>query len=199
MLTVHPLGPIVAGQVQVLASKRGEWRLLLNGKGHLEWRVNLATGWAIATANRQLSRLTDNEAFVIKATHSAGHVKVFSCLLMADFTCEMTEPDGEASGSLPLQVATPPQDIYFAAEDVSAVGNTTAQLGNGWKGAMEEIALWRLSLENVTAHLFSCPECGCTNFYIFDYTRAATRTWWAHKTANIFNSFGASSAQWDGA
>jgi hypothetical protein len=31
---------------------------------------------------------------------------------------------------------------------------------------MEEIFLSKLSLENITAHLYSCPGCGCNNFYI---------------------------------
>jgi hypothetical protein len=37
---------------------------------------------------------------------------------------------------------------------------------NGFVGALEEISLWRLSLENVTAHLFSCPECGCVSRFL---------------------------------
>ena len=29
---------------------------------------------------------------------------------------------------------------------------------------MEEMFLSKLSLENITAHLYSCPGCGCDNF-----------------------------------
>jgi len=191
MLTVHPIGP-VTGRAQVLVAKQDEWRLQLNNDGVVEWHVHLAGGWTVATGIRQLSN-EPGSAYVIKATHSGGHIKVFTCMLAADFSCPLSVAEGQASGRLPLQTATPPADVYFAAEDLGTAAHSKP--GNGFVGAIEEISLWRLSLENVTAHLFSCPACDCVNFYIFDYTKAATRAWWANATANIFNSFGASTAQ----
>jgi hypothetical protein len=105
MLTVHSVGPITAGKVRVLAAKRGEWRLLLNGDGVLEWHVHLASGWAVATGRRKFSS-GNGDAFIVKATHSAGVAKVFSCLLAADFSCAMAVPEGVGHGRLPLRTVT---------------------------------------------------------------------------------------------
>lgn len=72
-------------------------------------------------------------------------------------------------------------------------------VSKAFNGAMEEIFIQRISLENITAHLFACPACGCNNFYLWDYTNPAARAYWANSTADLFNELGAEVCQWDGA
>jgi hypothetical protein len=62
----------------------------------------------------------------------------------------------------------------------------------------EEMFLSKLSLENITAHLYSCPGCGCNNFYIWNYQKQEVRDFWANGTARLFNEAGAEASQWDG-
>ena len=104
-------------------------------------------------------------------------------------------------------------NILWGAEQ-NAKGNGADK---GFSGAMEEMFLSRLSLENITAHLFSCPGCGCNNckctrvayyfeaskrngctVYIWDYTNPKARAFWANGTASLFNEAGAEASQWDG-
>ena len=62
-------------------------------------------------------------------------------------------------------------------------------------GAMEEIQLARISLENITAHLFLG---NLYPMYLFDYTNPETRKYWAASVAAIYNEAGAVAGQWDG-
>ena len=64
---------------------------------------------------------------------------------------------------------------------------------------MEEVFLLRMSLEDVQAYLFSCPDTGCLNWHIFDYTRPVARAYWANGTSAMLNRVGAAVVQWDGA
>ena len=45
--------------------------------------------------------------------------------------------------------------------------DVAADVANLFSGAMEEVFVQRISLENITAHLFACPACGCNNFYLW--------------------------------
>ena len=164
-LTVHPIGP-TTGRLQVIASKSGEWSLQISAEGTLQWRVCLASGWAQANGTRVLRNAS---SFVIKATHAGslatgrGTLKIFSCELAADgFVCPLSAIEGTASGQLPLQMGTAdiilggaeqPQ-LHPAEETATAVVAATS-----FVGAMEEIQLARISLENITAHLFLGNEC----------------------------------------
>jgi hypothetical protein len=119
--------------------------------------------------------------YVVKATHAGGDIKIFLCALTADFKCTMPTPEGVASGSLPLGSST---------SDIT--------IGAGYDGGMEEMFLYMISLENVQAMLFSCPETGCVNWFVVDYTNPAAREWWANGTSSAFNAVGAVVSQWDG-
>ena len=201
-------------RAQVLADKSGEWRLRINAAGKIEWRVHLVSGWAVATGTRVLA---PGNPYVVKATHAGGVLKVFTCLLADDYQCELgPTPEGQtkgeckvptygtavagggASGVAPnvtcLVKSGKGGNILWGAEQ-NAAGNGA---DNGFYGAMEEMFLSRLSLENITAHLYSCPACGCNNFYIWDYTQPKTRAFWANGTASLFNAAGAEASQWDG-
>ena len=59
-----------------------------------------------------------------------------------------------------LYNAGKPSCFLWGAEQ-NAAGNGADK---GFHGAMEEMFLAKLSLENITAHLYSCPACGCNNF-----------------------------------
>ena len=179
--------------------------------------------WTFATGTRVLE---PGSAYVIKATHAGGVLKVFTCLLGADFQCELgPTPEGQATGdctyckqfwsngtaiagnvTAPEPAGTvkclfnggPPyvsggNIILGGEQDAAATG-----VDRGFVGAMEEIFLSKLSLENITAHLFSCPGCGCDNFYIWDYTNPVTRAFWANGTSTMYNLAGAEASQWDG-
>ena len=95
---------------------------------------------------------------MVKATHAGGTVKVFVCALTADFKCDMPEPDGISSGSLPLICST--SNITFGGAVTKKGG-----LSDGYHGGMEEMFLYMMSLEEVNAMLFSCPNTGCVNWY----------------------------------
>ena len=99
--------------------------------------------------------------YVIKATHAGGTVKVFVCALTADFKCDMPEPDGISSGSLPLMCST--SNITFGGA-VTKNSSPTGVLSDGYHGGMEEMFLYMMSLEEVNAMLFSCPNTGCVNW-----------------------------------
>jgi hypothetical protein len=187
-LTVHPIGPTTAGKMQVIASKGGEWSLSLAGDGTLQWRVHLASGWAQANGTRVLR---NGSSYVIKATHAGslatgrGTLKLFSCELAGDsFACPLSVAEGSATGVLPLQAGT--ADIILAGaeqqqqqhwhaqqerrqEEVERgeVTGTVVDPTTSFVGAMEEIQLARISLENITAHLYLGNE---YPMYIFDYT-----------------------------
>eukprot|EP01052_Picozoa_sp_SAG31_P045468 SAG31_NODE_8311_length_1476_cov_1.790123_1_plen_111_part_10 len=54
---------------QVLASKAGEWKLLIRGLDRrVEWWVAMSDGWVVATSTTALP--TTGDAHVIKATQS---------------------------------------------------------------------------------------------------------------------------------
>jgi hypothetical protein len=196
-MTIHPVGPTV-GRVQVLADKCDKWQLRINEKGQVEWHVHLVSDgpgdiavnpWTFAKGTRVLE---PGNAYVIKATHAGGTLKIFTCLLGDNFECDLGPGlpglDGTAHGecseckqfwsngtaitSGPLAEPSRVQCLYdedkvggniIVGAEQNAKGNGADK---GFNGAMEEIFLSKLSLENITAHLYSCPGCGCNNFYI---------------------------------
>ena len=107
-LVVHPVGP-TKQRVQVLADKCNEWQLRINAEGRVEWHVHLVSDgpgeisvnpWTFATGTTVLE---PGNAYVIKATHAGGVLKVFTCKLppaqTGDFTCELgPTPEGTAKG-----------------------------------------------------------------------------------------------------
>ena len=187
-MVIHPVGPTTE-KVQVLSDKPGAWRLSINAQGRIEWAVNLAGTMTIATGATVLKPGTPGVpgGYVVKATHAGGSVKVFVCALTAGFKCKMPTPDGVAEGSLPLICSA--NNITFggaAAATGSAVGVT-----DGFHGGMEEMFFSMMSLETVNAMLFSCPDTGCVNWYVFDFTNPDARAWWANGTSRMFNQAGA--------
>ena len=200
-MTIHPTGPTV-GKVQVLADKCNEWQLRINAKGQIEWHVHLVgdgpgrvsgagsnNSWTFATGSRVLA---PGNAYVIKATHAGGVLKVFTCLLAADFQCELgPKPEGQATGTCTYCKQFWSNGTAIAGGGAAAPASTVRCLWNpagswekpyvpggniligaeqnakvngvdkGFVGAMEEIFLSKLSLENITAHLYSCPGCDC--------------------------------------
>jgi hypothetical protein len=108
-LTIHPVGPTV-GRVQVLVDKPNEWQLRINERGQVEWHVHLVgdgpgrvsgagsnNTWTYATGTRVLR---PGFAYVIKATHAGGTLKVFTCLLADDYSCELgPTPEGQTTGA----------------------------------------------------------------------------------------------------
>jgi hypothetical protein len=118
---VHPIGP-TTGKLQVLAHKPGEWKLAINANGVLEWSVSLSGKMTVATGKKVLQRQVAGAAstgYVVKATHAGGTVKVFVCDLEPDFNCQMPQPDGQATGQLPLGTGT--AAITWGAEAGSTV------------------------------------------------------------------------------
>jgi hypothetical protein len=195
-MVIHPVGPTTA-RTQVLAVKPGEWQLSISAHGTVEWAVNLGGHMVVASGKTVLQRqqgITPG-GYVVKATHAGGDVKVFVCAISIDFKCHMPNPDGVAHGLLPL--ITGVENVTFGGERVPET--STANLTNGFEGAMEEIFFYAMSLERVQAFLFSAPVTGCVDWYIFDYTNPEARTWWAQKVARMFNAVGAAVSQWDGA
>lgn len=226
-MVIHPVGPTTE-RVQVLAHKCNDWQLRINAQGKIEWHVHLvgdgpgdiATNpWTFATGTRVLQ---PGHAYVVKATHAGGTLKVFTCELgePGDFRCDLgPTPEAVAHGQCteckhvwsngstiedgPLKDPTKVNCLYNAGKpscflwgaEQNAAGNGADK---GFHGAMEEMFLAKLSLENITAHLYSCPACGCNNFYIWDYTNPAAREFWANGTARLFNEAGAEASQWDG-
>lgn len=199
-MVVHPIGS-TTGKRQVLANKPGEWQLSINAKGILEWAVSLSGKMTVATGTTVLQSQVAGAAatgYVVKATHAGGTVKVFVCKLEADFNCQMPSPDGQAAGALPLDSGT--SDITWGAESGSIVSDSgIGTVMNGFNGAIEEAFLYKMSLENVNAYLFACPDTGCINWHIFDYSRPAARDFWANGTSRLFNDVGCQASQWDGA
>ena len=171
-------------QLRINAEGRVEWHVHLVSDGPGEISVN---PWTFATGTTVLE---PGNAHVIKATHAGGVLKVFTCKLppaqTGDFTCELgPTPEGTAKGecteckqfwtngtAIASGAAAEPTkveclygngksggNILWGAEQ-NAKGNGADK---GFSGAMEEMFLSRLSLENITAHLYSCPACGCNN------------------------------------
>ena len=88
-LTIHPVGPTTGG-VQMLVAKDDEWRLLINAEGRLEWHVHTLGGWLTTIGTRVFKPVSEaSHAYVIKATHAGGRLKLFSCILGLDFRCEL--------------------------------------------------------------------------------------------------------------
>ena len=140
--------------------------------------------------------LLPGNAYVVKATHAGGVLKVFTCLLGDDFSCDLgPTPEGKTTGQCILQYEHGHCREYWsngtvvggggaagAPSSVKCLWGNGANGGNiivgaeqnaagngvdrGFVGALEEIFLSKLSLENISAHLFSCPGCGCENFYM---------------------------------
>ena len=194
-LVVHPVqrqqtASFVVGQSSIV-EKRDEWRLLLMPDGTLSWQVRMTSGWVTANGT---TVLLPGEAYVVKATHEGGRIKIFACQLTFDFRCPLHQPEGTGHGLLPLQTGT--ADVWFGARGRSANGS----LIDAFRGALEEIHLQRLSLENATAAVWpGGPGAGPVNYYMFDYSSALVREYWANQTARLINEVGAITAQWDGA
>ena len=184
---------------QVLASKAGEWKLLIRGLDRrVEWWVAMSDGWVVATSTTALPMSGD--AHVIKATQAAGKVSIFICAVTPDYRCNITTtPEGVGYGTLPLQLGLSP--IFWGAEGrrLSSIGGGSSTLLSPYSGAMEEMSLQRVSLENFTHYLDGSPAAGPINFHLWDYTTEAGRQWWAESTAAMFNEAGATVSQWDGA
>jgi hypothetical protein len=171
-----------------------------------------------------------------------GTLKIFSCELAAvSFACPLSTVEGSATGLLPLQSGT--ADIILGGaeqqhargydrdrdkdRDRDRAGHERGDIidaSTSFVGAMEEIQLARISLENITAHLYlgnaypMCPSHSISlcilavNFavsysadlfvrrgrYLFDYTNPAARKYWADSVAAIYNEAGAVCGQWDG-
>eukprot|EP01052_Picozoa_sp_SAG31_P014236 SAG31_NODE_876_length_11307_cov_3.506781_12_plen_407_part_00 len=84
--------------------------------------------------------------------------------------------------------------------DAKAAAGAETLLQHPFSGALEEIHLQRLSLENVSAALWpGGPGQGPTNYYMYDYSQPQARDYWANKTATLINHVGAIAGQWDGA
>ena len=206
-MVIHPVGA-TTGRRQVLADKPGAWRLSINRKGTVDWAVNLSGTMTVATGATVLKPHTAGVpgGYVVKATHAGGNLKVFVCALTSDFKCSMPDPDGIAQGNLPLICST--HNITFggamaasstAAKATGGSGfDVGATLTDGYEGGMEEMFLYMMSLEKVNAMLFSCPNTGCVNWYVFDFTNSEARAWWANGTSRMFNQAGAVVSQWDG-
>jgi hypothetical protein len=148
--------------------------LQIASDGTLRWRVHLASGWAQANGTRVLH---NGSSFVIKATHAGdlstgrGTLKLFSCELAADsYACPLSTVEGSATGLLPLQVGTAAIILAGAEQQQqqqSCVPGGAIDAATSFVGAMEEIQLSRISMENITAHLYlgnSYP------MYLFDFT-----------------------------
>jgi hypothetical protein len=88
-------------------------------------------------------------------------------------------------------------DIILAGAEQQATSGSLAAVAatTSFVGAMEEIQLARISLENITAHLFLG---NLYPMYLFDYTNPETRKYWADSVAAIYNEAGAVAGQWDG-
>jgi sucrose-6-phosphate hydrolase SacC (GH32 family) len=189
-LVLHLLPQTSSGHLQAVVCKNSEWALHITAAGVLRWSVHLAAGWVNATGSRQL---TTGSAYCVKATHNGGIIRLFSCELASDFGCAMlleSVAGGDFDGGL---VSGGPADIIWGAEEDSGKLTHFAAV------AVEEAFLSRISLENVTSYLFTCPDTGCYNFYVFDYTREVARSWWANATSRMFNAAGSTVSQWDGA
>ena len=173
-----------------------------------------------------------------------GTLKIFSCELAAvSFACPLSTVEGSATGLLPLQSGT--ADIILGGaeqqharaydrdrdkdrdRDRDRAGHERGDIidaSTSFVGAMEEIQLARISLENITAHLYlgnAYPMCPSHSIslcilavifavkysadlfvrrgrYLFDYTNPAARKYWADSVAAIYNEAGAVCGQWDG-
>ena len=171
-LVVSPTQP-PSGRLQddqVLAAKAGEWRMLIRGQDRrVEWWVAMADGWAVATSTTALP--TTGDAHVLKATHAAGRIQIFICAVTATYRCNINRTsEGSGRGQLPLQLGLSP--IYWGAEGRLSGGRG---LLHAYSGAMEEMQLARVSLENITHYLCGSPAAGPINYHIWDYTVPAAR------------------------
>ena len=173
-----------------MADKPGSWKLSINAKGTIDWAVNLAGTMTVATGATVIAPHVPGVpgGYVIKATHAGGSVKIFVCALTTDFKCTMPDADGVAHGTLPLVCGV--NNITFGGSSTGSGGVT-----DGYDGGMEEMFLYMMSLENVNAMLFSCPNTGCVNWYVFDFTNPESRAWWANGTSRMFNQAGAAVSQ----
>ena len=92
--------------------------------------------------------------YVVKATHCAGVVNVFVCTLEPDFDCRMPDPDGIAFanrgigtngwGPHAIAIGVTTNNITFGAASGSAAG-----VVDGFDGAIEEMFLYKITLEEV--------------------------------------------------
>ena len=191
-MVIHPRSPS-SGKAQVLATKPGQFELRINTEGTLDWAVTLNGKVVVATSTTKLKAAVPGVpgGYVVKATHAGGTIKIFVCSLTADFRCSMPTPEGTAHGSLPIGIST--ENITVGANQDGGAAPT-----NMFDGGVEEMFLYQTSLEKVNAMLFSCPNTGCVDWYVFDYTNPAARKWWANASASMFNAVGAAVSQWDG-
>ena len=181
-MVIHPRSPR-SGKTQVLADKPGQFKLSINAKGTVDWAVSLGGSTVTATSTTVLTAAVPGVpgGYVVKATHAGGTIKVFVCAISVDFKCVMPKAEGTAHGSLPIGISA-----------------SSITVGKGFDGGIEEMFLYKMSLEKVNAMLFSCPDTGCVDWYVFDYTNPEARKWWANGTSHMFNAVGAAVSQWDG-
>ena len=212
-----------------IACKSGEWQLLMLPDATVSWQVRMASGWVFANSTTALapdeayvikvrkrhflSHLYINAIILPRqardkhrenskksgvfsqGTHEGGRVKLFICQLTADFRCPLRQPEGVGQGVLPLHSGA--SDVWFGARGRSSADGS---LLDAFSGAFEEIHLQKLSLENATAAVWpGGPAAGPVNYYMYDYSNAAARSYWANRTARLINEVGAVTAQWDGA
>jgi hypothetical protein len=194
---IHPLATSTADSLtswpQVIMTKPNEWLLQIVSNGTLEWHVRLASGWTVARGSTDVRKQTHsspNQTYVVKATHAAGTIKLFLCVVGPNFECSMPIAEGEATGSLPLATGT--ADVVFGS------ASKGSPVVHGFVGALEEIQFNRISYENVSAHLFTEPGSGCSNYYVWDFTNPSARDHWAQSIARVYNSLGPAVSQWDG-
>ena len=149
-------------------------------------------------------------AYVIKATYSKGVVKVAACEVttanvgtaanpeIVTHRCNMVTEGSNSSGQVTDTPANSTTEIIVGAAARPASPNNDV-VTEGFSGALEEIYLSKVSLEDAQAMVWSDPATGCVNFYIWDYTNPLTRRFWANRTASLLNDGSASVSQWDGA
>jgi hypothetical protein len=205
-MVVHPLDR-TPGSRQVLASMADAWRLEISEEGTPRWNVCFAepsgdTWWSVTGT----TVLQQGTSYVLKATCKAGVIKIHVCPIQTQnvgtadapvfvtHRCNMTtEGTNGTAGGTPANSTAP---IVVGAIDVPLLA---APALFGFVGALEEIYLAKVSLEDADAMVWSDPATGCTNLYIYDYTNPAARAFWANKTASLLNLGSAVTSQWDGA
>ena len=134
-MVIHPRSPS-SGKAQVLATKPGQFELRINTEGTLDWAVTLNGQVVVATSSTKLKAAVPGVpgGYVVKATHAGGTIKIFVCSLTADFKCSMPTPEGTAHGSLPIGTSA-----------------SSITVGKGFDGGIEEMFLYKMSLEKVNA------------------------------------------------
>jgi hypothetical protein len=171
---------------QVLATKPGAWRLVLNQTA-LTWHVNYGQqGWVSAVGPPLRAG-----SWVVKATVASPLIRLHLCELLTVETaestlqnrCNLTEQASAnaSAGSFLPHIA--PENITFGAE-FAPDGSVTS----GLIGALEEIFISRVDTSLWTRFNWNVPPTGITDFYIWDYTVPSVREFWAESLATLYNN-----------